>query len=218
MDRIAILAQASFFRDLGDGSRRALAEQCRARDAAKGEVLFREGDEGHALYLLNRGAVQLHKNGPGGAEVVIKVVRPGEVFGEVVLFERDRYPVTATALTAAGLFVFPRRDIRALLGREEFRDDFIAMLMRKQRYLAERILYLGTADVEERLFLFLREHAGEATSFPMPISKKSVAAAIGTAPETLSRLLVRLARRRAVRWKGRHVEVDWSRAPRTAER
>ena len=81
--------------------------------------------------------------------------QPGEIFGEVVLFEQDTYPVSATAVAESGLLLISKVQIRCLFRREEFQKDFIAMLMRKQRYLANRIMFLTAHDVEERFFLFL---------------------------------------------------------------
>ncbi len=205
MDITAILSQLNFFQGLGEASRRALAEVCIPRDVAKGEVLFREGDEGHSVYVCNRGRVRLHKMAPDGTEVVIKVVRPGATFAEVVLFERERYPVTATAIEPCGLFLIPRREVRALLRRDDFRDDFIGMLMRKLRHLAERVPMLTTTDVEARLFHFLDEQFGSAPSVQSGLTKKEVAAAIGTTPETLSRLLARLDEEGRLQWSGRTI-------------
>ena len=150
-----ILAQTRFFRGLNEESRRALAEIAVPRTLRRGEVLFREGEEGHAVFLLNRGRVQLQKQGADGTAVIIKTVQPGETFAEVILFEQPRYPVTAIAVAEGSLFLFPKRDFRALLRREDFRDDFIAMLMRRQRYLAEQIATRTTADAETRLWRFL---------------------------------------------------------------
>lgn len=213
MDITAILAQVNFFQDLSEASRRALAEVCIPREVPKGEILFREGDDGHSVYVCNRGRVRLHKAAPDGSEVVLKVVRPGETFAEVVLFEREQYPVTATAVEACGLFLIPRRDVRVLLRRDDFRDDFIGMLMRKLRHLAERVPMLTTADVEVRLLHFLREQFGDAPVVQCGLTKKDVATAIGTTPETLSRLLARLARTGRLRWRGRTIERASGRGP-----
>lgn len=214
MDLQAILAQVNFFRGLDDASRRALAEICIARDIRRRDVLFREGDEGHSMYLLNRGQVRLHKTAPDGTERVIKVVRPGETFAEIVLFEQNRYPVTATALSDGGVFLLPRRDVRALLRRDEFRDSFIGMLMAKLRHLSERVLFLTQCDVEERLFQFLEEQYGDQDPVTLAISKKDVAEAIGTTPETLSRLIFRLEKEGRLRWRGRRVERSLRLRPR----
>ena len=174
-------------------------------------MLFREGDPGHALFLLRRGHVQLHKTTPDGNEVVIKTVRPGETFAEVVLFEQDRYPVTAVALTDCELIVLPKGDVYRLLGQEDFRRDFMATLMRRMRYLTERIVQLTSQDVETRLLAFLREQFGESGTIEVTLSKKDIAAAVGTTPETISRLIHRLQRRRILSWQGR--TLRWLSAP-----
>jgi CRP/FNR family transcriptional regulator len=205
-----LLAESQFFGQLSDAGRRALAGICEWRDARKREVLFREGEPGRAVYLLRRGHVQLHKTAPDGTDVVIKTVQPYELFGEVILFEQDRYPVTAVAVTDAELLALPRDDVHRLLDDPEFRRDFIAMLMRKQRYLAERIVWLAAHDAEDRLRRFLREQFGSGPAVQVTMSKKDIAAAIGTTPETLSRLIQDLHRRRVFRWKGK--TLAWARA------
>jgi CRP/FNR family transcriptional regulator len=204
-DRNAILAQATFFQGLAPQSRAALAAVCRLRELRKREQLFREGDRGEGLFLLAGGSIQLFKTAPDGSEVVIKIVKPGETFAEVVLFEEDRYPVNAMALTACRLYVFLRQDIQQLLGNTDFRRDFIAMLMRKQRYLTERIRQLSSQDVAARLLAFLREQYGPLDLIQTTLSKKDIAAAIGVTPETLSRLIPRLKRQRKIVWAGRAI-------------
>jgi CRP/FNR family transcriptional regulator len=201
-DLTAILAQVHFFQGLSKSSRQALAEVAIPRTVSREEILFRERESGHSVYLVNRGRVELIKRHSNGEDVVISVMRPGQIFAEIVLFEQDRYPVTARALTACHLYLFPRREIRKLLNDESFRNDFLAMMFAKQRHLTERILHSAGHDVEERFFLFLREQYGEATEIRMDLSKRAVAAAIRTTPETLSRLLARLAADQRVVWKG----------------
>jgi CRP/FNR family transcriptional regulator len=66
------------------------------------------------------------------------------------------------------------------------------MLMRKQRYLTEKIRYLTMHDVDDRFFQFLHEHYGDSSKINLNFSKKDIASAIGTTPETFSRLLNRL--------------------------
>ncbi|MBA7578249.1 hypothetical protein ES708_20111 [subsurface metagenome] len=79
------------------------------------------------------------------------------------------------------------------------------MLMRKQRYLADRILFLTGHDVEERFFYFLEEQYGRKGEYRILMSKKDIAAAIGTIPETFSRLLLRLKQEQKLRWEGENL-------------
>lgn len=199
------LAESSFFKDLSSDSLKALSAICSLKPLRKHDCLFREGDPGRAVYLLRRGAIQLHKTAPDGNEVVIKIVKPGEVFAEVVLFEQAAYPVTAVALAACDVIVFPRTDMHRLLDSVPFRNDFLRMLMKKQRYLAERIVQISAHDVEDRLLWFLREQFGDAPVMQLSVTKRNVAAAIGTTPETLSRILLKLKKRRILSWQGKTI-------------
>jgi CRP/FNR family transcriptional regulator, dissimilatory nitrate respiration regulator len=210
MDPGVAIAQSRFFEGLSPESRRRLAGLCFVREVKKGVVLFAEGDEGHSIYLCARGGIQLHKTSPEGREVVIHGVRPGDIFAEVILFEQNRYPVTAVTLADSTVVAFPRREIHRLLAGEEFRNDFMASLMRKLRYLTGRIVELTATDARERLRGFLEQRApAGTTTVALRMTKKDVAAAIGTTPETLSRLIRRLTDEGTLCWRGR--TVSWRR-------
>ena len=205
MDVFRALDHTRFFEGITRSSREALAKFCMPVRCAKNFVIFREGEPGEAMYLLVQGWVRLHKVSREGRETVIKIIKPGEVFAEVILFERKSYPVTAVALTDALMFKILRRDLLSLLWQEDFRNDFIAMLMRKQRYLTEKIQQLTNQDVEQRFRAFLLEQYGEQKEINIEINKKELAAAIGATPETLSRLLQDLNRRQLLIWKKRTI-------------
>ena len=212
IDPATALLQTRFFDGLSPASRRRLAGISSVRTLERREPLFVEGEPGRAVYLLGQGSVQLHKTARDGREIVIRLVEPGEVFAEAILFEQDRYPVTAAALVPSEVVVMPRQAFHALLAEEAFRSEFMAGLMRKLRYLAGRVLELTTDDVEARLLRFLEARGNGAAAFVLRISKKDVAAAIGTTPETLSRLLQRLEQGGTLRWK--RDRVEWLRAAR----
>ena len=201
MNILRILDQTRFFEGVSQSSKDALSKVCMPYERPKQSVLFREGEPGEAMYLLARGRISLHKLSPDGRETVIKVIKPGEVFAEVILFEQKQYPVTALALTEILVFRLLRRELLGLLRQEDFRNDFIAMLLRKQRYLADRIQQLTSQDVEQRLRSFLHEQYGELEQIHAEINKKQLAAAIDATPETLSRLLQDLKQRKCLIWK-----------------
>ena len=201
MDIHSIINRTRFFEGISASSRKALSTFCMPLERSKQTVLFREGETGEAMYLLVRGRISLLKLSSDGRETVIKVIKPGEVFAEVILFEKKYYPVTAVALTEILVFKLLRRDLLDLLRQEDFRNDFIAMLLRKQRYLADKIQQLTSQDVEQRLRAFLLEQYGAQSQIRAEINKKQLAAAIGATPETLSRLLQDLKRRQILTWK-----------------
>jgi CRP-like cAMP-binding protein len=208
MDIYKILDQARFFEGISRSSKEALAKFCVPMERPKQKTLFHEGDSGEAMFLLARGRISLHKLSPEGSETVIKVLKPGEVFAEVILFEKKFYPVTAVSLTDILVFRLSRRDILDLLRQEDFRNDFIAMLLRKQRYLANKIQQMTSQDVAQRLRAFLIEQYGEQKQIQAEINKKQLAAAISVTPETLSRLLQDLKQQNLLTWNQGTISIS----------
>ncbi len=197
-----LLQESELFSGMSDASAKKIASMGRITKVPQNTMIFMEGEQGSSFFIMVEGSVRLFKSAPDGREVTVKLPSPGEIFAEVVLFEKDRYPVSATALADSVLFSMNRDTFESLLENTEFRDDFISVLMKKQRYLAGRILYLAAYDVEERFFRFLADHYGRKQAYDITLSKKDFASAIGTIPETFSRLLQRLTRRRIIQWEG----------------
>lgn len=207
MDKQTILRNLPLFEHLSPKGLNQIAGICLEHEAKKKELLFLEGDKGYSLYILVQGTVQLYKTGPDGKEVVIKTVKPGEMFAEVVLFDQNRYPVSAVALTESTLYMLPKHQFSCLLENPEFRKDFIINLLDKMRFLTDQMKYLTQYDVEDRLFLFLEEqHPGEK-NIKTKLSKKDIAAAVGTTPETLSRVLLRLKKDGRLMWEGNTITL-----------
>lgn len=206
-DPRALLEQSHFLDELSPAGKDAIAAIARPRNLRKKEVLFREGEHGRAVFLLATGHIRLARTTPDGREMVIKIVQPGEFFAEVILFEKDQYPVTATATDPGVVLEIPRLQLHDLLAHREFRNDFITMLMKKQRYLADRLYQLTTVDVETRFVHFIREQFGESPAIVIPFAKKEIAAAIGATPETFSRMILKLKKQRLMQWKGKTLQI-----------
>jgi CRP/FNR family transcriptional regulator len=203
LDILSFIDRSEYFQGVSLKNKEILAEICVPKHLNKKEVIFTEGEKGTAFYFLASGAVGLYKGTNEGKEIVIKIVQPGEPFAEVILFERDTFPVTAVAINPSLVFFIPKFRFYSLLNVENFRNDFISMLMRKQRYLIDKIRHLTLHDVEDRFFLFLEEHFGDKKQIDVTLSKKDIAAAIGTTPETYSRLLARLIEEQKIKVDGR---------------
>lgn len=208
MDKAAFLSQIPFFDEISMTNRQAVAEICIPKSLKKKEILFLEGEKGYSIYILIKGHVQLYKTSPDHKDVVIKIVKPGEIFAEVILFEMDRYPVSAMALKESLVFILPKHQFSCLLENSSFRNDFIQSLMHKLHFLTGQIQYLTNHDVEDRFFLFLKEQFGMKEQIRCSLSKKDIAAAIGTTPETFSRLIQRLQNERVITWEDNTIRVQ----------
>ncbi|MCX7725677.1 MAG: Crp/Fnr family transcriptional regulator [Chitinispirillaceae bacterium] len=203
----AYIDNSDFFGNASEKNRELLASICIPKNLTKKETLFYEGDKGYAFFLLGSGAISLYKRNDEGKTVVVKTVDIGEFFGEVILFEKDTYPVTATAIKPSLVFIIPKLQFLCLMKDENFRDDFIRILISKQRYLIERIKYLTLYDVEERIILFLKEHADNSNRVKLTMAKKDIASAIGTTPETYSRIITKLIKERKINMEGRTIKL-----------
>ena len=207
MDIIKLFEKSDLFAGMAD-ELKSLRTAGSIKNMSNGELLFTEGEPGNYFYLLIDGGIRLFKTSPAGQEVDIRLVKPGEIFAEVIIFERDIYPVSAIAVMPSTVFAVNRIVFNDLLTDKSFRKKFIINLMQKQRYLAERIMYMMSYDVEERFFRFLLDRYGRFEEVQIDLPKKDIAAAIGTIPETLSRLIARLKNHGAIEWDGNSLKVN----------
>lgn len=200
MNPLPFIDQTEFFKNASKITKERVSDICTPKTVKKHEMLFLEHQKAASVYLNCTALVQLYKTDFVGKPIVVRIVKPGELFGEVILFEQDTYPVNAVVLKSGVLYLLPKQQFLSLLQDERFRNTFIGDLMKKQRYLAEKIQYLTAYDAEQRFFLFLREHYGTKEEITVHVSKKNIAESIGTSPETFSRLLLRLKKDKIVEW------------------
>jgi CRP/FNR family transcriptional regulator, dissimilatory nitrate respiration regulator len=196
------IESSKFFQPIDERNRQILASICFIRQLEKKEILFWEEDLGNSFFILLSGAIQLYNQSDEGKEVVIKVIHPNEMFGEVILTENDHYPVTSIALTQSNVLGIPKDGFLRLLGDEEFRLDFIGLLFKKMRYLTNQLVDLTSYDVETRFLRYIKKTYGSVNRIVIPYSKRELASTIGTTPESLSRTLHQLRNDGICFWEG----------------
>lgn len=207
MDIDNTLQNTELFSALSGEHRHNIRDAGRILQFEKGKVLFHEGDMGQSFYILLSGMVKLYKTAEDGREIIVRILKGGEVFGEVILFVNDNYPVSSLILEKSSLFSISRGSFYKLMEKDDFRNEFISVIMKKQRYLSDRIHYLSAYDVEERFFKFLLENYGTHRNYTINLSKKDLASAIGTIPETFSRLIGRLKKRGIITWEKKCLSI-----------
>jgi CRP-like cAMP-binding protein len=205
MDKVAILSRTTLFQKLPEIELQKIAKICKIKQSSKKNILFGEGEAGSTIYLLTVGSIQLSKTSCDGKQVVINTVGAGSLFGETVLFDIEKYPVTATVLKESTLFAISKKEFQTLLLEPKFSSLFIGSLLKKMRALTQKIQCLTTCSPENRFYGFILEHYGARNEIVFNISKKEIASAIGATPETLSRLLARLSKDDGVVIEGKKV-------------
>lgn len=103
------------FREFNDPELLALTSRLRERRLRKGQVLFREGDEGEEMFLVREGAILVSKAVTGKVEQVLARFGPGDFFGEMSLFDRSPRSATIQAETDAALLALDRDNLNGLI-------------------------------------------------------------------------------------------------------
>ncbi|MFC1460509.1 Crp/Fnr family transcriptional regulator [Microvirga arabica] len=190
-----------------------LLKQAQRRTIRTDEVLFTAGQPACSVHVLACGAAKLMQTTPGGARVIVKYVRPGEVFGSPALLDKF-YPTDAVAVTECVELQWPSELVRTVICRHpRVALNVIGDLEARLREMEDRLRDLSNEPVEHRLaraILKLVEtfgqQTGEGIEIPFPVSRQDLADLIGSTLPTVSRTLsaweaqrqIRRARRRLV--------------------
>ncbi|MFQ5901986.1 MAG: Crp/Fnr family transcriptional regulator [Thermodesulfobacteriota bacterium] len=176
----------------------------------KREMLFFEGDDGESIYFLISGSIKLFKTNEEGKEAVIRFVEPGDIFAEILLYTKNRYPVNAMAIQPSELLAINARKLFDLIKeRPELAMKLIEQLALRTKYLVKMIETLTLSDVRDRFLnylQFLENRTGNKT-ITLPVPKGELALLLGTVPETFSRLLKRLSEEGVIEVRGRKISL-----------
>jgi CRP/FNR family transcriptional regulator, dissimilatory nitrate respiration regulator len=229
---LADLRGAQLFMHLDDGQLEHLAAVAQPRQLAPEETLFLQDDGADAFYLLAEGRLKVFKLLRDGRTATIRHVEPGQTFAEAALFH-DTYPSSTESLTECLLYRFDKEQTLALLLAEpQLAVNLLAAMAHLLGLLNRRVEEL-LLPVPARLARYLLARAdeqldpavtarGAATSdarageappdvprvIRLPVSKREIAARLGTVPETLSRTFDRFKRARVIRMSGDHHLVE----------
>ena len=163
----------------------------------KGEYLFREGDPARGFYIVQRGSVNVHRVNAAGKEQIIHIFRVGESFAEVALASDRGYPADARAVEPTQVALVQKEEILALLRRQpELALRMLGSMSSHLRVLVGQLEDLTMKDVETRLANWLIKRCPDPRSespvmIKLAMTKRVLAAELGTVSETLSRTLAK---------------------------
>jgi CRP/FNR family transcriptional regulator len=179
----------------------------------KDDYLFHEGDRAHGFYVVQRGAVNVHRVNAAGKEQIIHVFRTGESFAEVALATDRGYPADARALEPTQVLLVQKDGILALLKRQpELALRMLGSMSSHLRVLVGQLEDLTLKDVETRLANWLVKRCPDPQSerpvrIELTMTKRVLAAELGTVSETFSRTLAKFRQQKLIAVKGRAVTV-----------
>lgn len=177
---------------------------------AKGDYLFHEGELSRGFYVVQSGAINVHRVSIAGKEQVIHVFRSGESFAEAALASPTGYPADARAVEPSSVLLLPKAPVLDLIGRRpDLALRMLGSMSSHLRVLVGMLDDLTLKDVETRLLNWLVKHGTTARDgvIKLPGTKRVLAAELGTSSETLSRTLARLRDRKLISVAARSITV-----------
>ncbi len=208
-----VVRQAPLFAALDDEAADALRATMTRVELSRAEVLFHEGDRGDRLYVIVDGKVKLGRASGDGRENLLAVLGPGEMFGELSLFDPGPRNATATAVADTALIGLGNEDLTEWLsGRPDVARQLLRALARRLRRTNEALADLVFSDVPGRVakaLLDLSERFGRPTDDGLRVAhdltQEELAQLVGASRETVNKALADFAARGWLRLEARAV-------------
>ena len=191
----------------------AIAGITTVKSVEKGSYLFHEGHPSIGFYIVQSGAINVHRVNAMGKEQIIHVFRAGESFAEATLATDKGYPGDARAIEPSQVLLVQKAGFLALLKRQpELALRMLGSMSAHLRVLVGQLEDLTLKDVETRLANWLVKRCPDpASSKPVNIelttTKRVLAAELGTVSETFSRTLAKFREQKLISVKGKIITV-----------
>jgi len=197
VDVKAILSQHFLLKQLSDADLGRLAQLATTRSYKTNEVVFLKGDPGTSMMAVLSGRIRICSYSPDGREIVLNVINPGEVFGEIALIDGGERTADAFAMDPSQLLVLSRREFLPFLEHSpEVCIRLLEVMCQRLRATSAQVEDFFFLDLRSRLakrLLQLIEQHGEKTAEGMHIgvriSQHLLASMIGTSREAVNKQL-----------------------------
>ncbi|MFC1966328.1 Crp/Fnr family transcriptional regulator [Chloroflexota bacterium] len=204
-----IIKGSTIFSSLNDDELDELAKLAIERNIMSSEFIFWDGDTPEWLYIVAEGKVKVIKHSSQGREFIIAFFGPGEMFGEVAVFENKPYPASAQAAAKTKIVGIKREDFLSFLAsRPQVALKIINVLGGRLRDAQNRLRDIAGERVEQRLasvLLMLSSKLG----FTLPFTRQELADMVGTTTETAIRVTSHLKDRGIIRsLRGKVIILD----------
>jgi len=201
-DTIALLARVPTFEALGPEELAHVADVAVPRRYEPGAVVFREGDASDTCYVVRSGHARAIRQHNDGRAITLANFGPGDIFGELAMFEDERRSATVETLDAVEAVALLGADMRRLMRETpEIAVGVVVSLGRRLRAANERIASQSFQTVQSRVATVLTQLVAEAQAegagerdVLVVATQADVAKLAGSSRESASRFLAVLER------------------------
>jgi len=201
-DTLALLARVPVFETLSNDDLARIAEVAVPRSFEPGHVIFREGDSSDTCYIVRDGharAIRVHGD---GRTITLATFGPGDIFGELAMFENERRSATVEAMSKMSVIAILGGDMRRLLNdHHSLAIKLVIALGRRLRQTNERLARQSFQTVQSRVATVLAQMVAQAQAegagdneVLLVTTQADVAQLAGSSRESASRFLAVLER------------------------
>lgn len=206
-----LISKTILFDGLPDTYIDQLLEIAVEKEFKRQEIIFSENDSANGFYVNADGLIKIYKLSSEGKEQILHIFGPGEPFGEVPVFSGKTFPAFAETISASRVLFFSRPAfVKLISDNPSLALNMLAVLSMRLRHFTVQIENLSLKEVPGRLaayFLMLSTEQDNPNTVMLNISKSQLASFIGTIPETLSRMLNRMASQNLINVQGRKIKL-----------
>ena len=210
-----VVRKAPLFTALDEAAAVSLRSSMDSVKITKGSILFAEGDEGDHLYVILEGKLKLGTSSGDGRENLLSILGPGEMFGELSLFDPGPRTSTATAVTDTKLLSLGQEKLIPWLAENpNVSLHLLASLAQRLRRTNEAVGDLVFSDVPGRVakaLIDLGERFGRQTDEGLfvhhDLTQEELAQLVGASRETVNKALADFAGRNWLKLDGRAVLI-----------
>jgi CRP-like cAMP-binding protein len=201
----------ALFEGIPPEEQRRLLALAHRRKYAKGEVLFHEGDPGDSLHLVVKGHLAARATTPLGDVATLRILKPGDHFGELAILVPGPRNATVVALEPVETLTLHSSNFAALRDEHVQLDSILVQTLAVEvRRLAAALLEALYLPVEKRLWrrlLDLAEMYGDSAPVTIPLTQEDIAQLAGTTRQTANRLMRDAERAQIIAMARGRVEV-----------
>jgi len=191
----AVLAQHFLLKHLDEAELDQLLKFAKLRRARAGEVLFQKGDPGDGLLGILKGRIRISTLSEEGKEVVLNILGPGELFGEIALIDGKERSADASVMEDAELVVIDVRDFMPFLSsRPELATRLLVFLCQRIRWVSnlyEDAIFRHLPARLAKHLLWLSESFGARTEagtrINIKLSQQDLGNLMGTTRESVNK-------------------------------
>jgi len=205
----------SLFSELPKDDLDALSQHKTCIRYKKGQTLFYEGTRPMGLFCINSGKVKVYKISSEGKEQILKLAKPGDFLGYRALISEEFYNSSATVIEEGAMCYIPKSDFLEILHKNPaFFRKMAKRVAHELGMMEQKLVTIAQKSVRERLaatLIMLKETYGmegeESDLIDIALSREDLANIIGTATETVIRLLSDFKSQKLISLQGKKIKV-----------